>query len=78
MKIFKTEQLALQSLVEKEMYYLNGFCPYTEYGKVVDRLCGNWCALFYYDKGNENTSPYVILGCKAGEKYLYVEKLVED
>ena len=72
MKIYRSENTATASLGNKEQLFLNGLCPYS------NRLCGNWCALFYFDKGSENTSPYVILGCKAGEKYLYIEKLVEE
>ena len=80
MKVYRNEKTAMDSFDDKETFFLNGTCPYSErYG---GRLCGNWCALFYFDRGMENsstnTSPFVILGCKAGEKYLYVETLVED
>ena len=74
MKIFKNYNTAVESTRTKETLFLNGTCPYSN----PLTLCGNWCALFYFDKGGENTSPYVILGCKAGEKYLYIEKLVEE
>jgi hypothetical protein len=74
MKVFKKLSSAIQSMDSKQPFYLNSICPYT----TGDDLCGNWCALFYLDFGGENTTPYIILGCKAGEKYLYVEKIVED
>ena len=74
MKIFKNYDAAVESANSKEAFFLNGGCPHSS-EKV---LCGSWCALFYFDKGGENTSPYVILGCKAGEKYLYIEELVEE
>ena len=74
MKVFKDYNTAVSSANEKESFFLNGGCPYSK----PLTLCGSWCALFYFDKGGENTSPYVILGCKAGEKYLYIEDLVEE
>lgn len=73
MKVFRNIETAITSLVEKPSLYLNSKCPYAS----NNPLCGNWCALFYLDKGESNTTPFVILGCKAGEKYLYVEELVE-
>lgn len=77
MKVFKNFLTALKSEEKKSSYYLNSKCPYNS-----KRLCGNWCALFYFspevnDK-YKKTSAYVILGCKAGEKLLYVEELVEE
>ena len=82
MKIFKTKEAAFKSYNEKEVVYLNGLCPYldsTSIKDISDRLCGSWCSLFYFDKGgNLSTSPLVILGCKAGEKYLFIEKLMEE
>jgi hypothetical protein len=73
MKVFTSYGVALESTKDKESFFLNGRCPHSS----TEILCGSWCALFYFDKGCENTSPYVILGCKAGEKYLYIEELVE-
>ena len=77
MKVFTNEDVARASYDTKEHFFLNGMCPYSG---SEGRLCGNWCALFYFDQGSEgsNTNPFVILGCKAGEKYLYVERLVEE
>lgn len=68
MKIFKTMQEAVESMEQKDKIFLNSECPYDSLG----RVCGNWCAVFYYYEGDERTSPMVILGCKAGEKNLYV------
>jgi hypothetical protein len=73
MKVFKNLETAIASMNTKSALYLNSECPYSP----NNSLCGNWCALFYLDKGESNTTPFVILGCKAGEKYLYVEELVE-
>ena len=78
MKVFKNEETAEKSSTNKEDFYLNSVCPYQQ-----ERiLCGNWCALFYFAEKEEteekNTSPYVILGCKAGEKLLYVEEVIGD
>jgi len=69
MKIFKEQSEANKSLVEKDELYLNSICPYS---KNYD-LCGNWCALFYLDT---SSTPFVILGCKAGEKRLYVTDII--
>ena len=74
MKVFRNLETAVTSMIAKPDLYLNSKCPYS----YNNPLCGNWCALFYLDKGESNTTPFVILGCKAGEKYLYVEELVED
>jgi hypothetical protein len=69
MKLFKNESEARHSLNEKEMVYTNGLCPYSNVG----RLCGSWCALFYFDEGDGKRTPYIILGCKTGtDKKLYV------
>ena len=78
MKVFKKVKTAEKSEIKKESFYLNSMCPYQpEY-----TLCGSWCALFYFHKAenteDKNTSAHVILGCKAGEKLLYVSELVED
>lgn len=78
MKVFKKLSTAARSLGDKESFYLNSYCPYDE----NQTLCGSWCALFYLEKGRktleENTSSHVILGCKAGEKWLCVEEIVEE
>ena len=74
MKVFKNLETATASMIAKHALYLNSRCTYSSNNPF---LCGNWCALFYLDKGESNTTPFVILGCKAGEKYLYVEELVE-
>lgn len=73
MKVFRSLEGAVASFNNKETYYLNGKCPYSE-----GMLCGNWCSLFYLSKESENLSAHVILGCKAGEKLLYVEEIVEE
>lgn len=73
MKVFMDHAVALKSFHQKDTFYLNGKCPYIP---EVDALCGNWCALFYLSKATENLSAHVILGCKAGEKLLYVEDIV--
>ncbi|MBV5347131.1 hypothetical protein JZU46_02795 [bacterium] len=74
MKVFKSMGKAKLSSARKENFYLNGECPYNGDKK----LCGNWCALFYLSKATANLSAHVILGCKAGEKQLFVEEIVED
>ena len=74
MKVFKDYNTAASSANEKESFFLNGGCPYSK----PLTLCGSWCALFYLSKATENTSAHVILGCKAGEKLLFVEEIVED
>lgn len=73
MKVFKSFGLAKVSLNEKDSFFLNGECPYDSDNK----LCGSWCALFHLNKADGNTSTYVIMGCKAGEKRLFVEEIVE-
>jgi hypothetical protein len=73
MKVFKYHSTAALSAENKDSFFLNGKCPYNK-----DTLCGSWCALFYLSKATENTSAHVILGCKAGEKLLFVEEIVED
>jgi len=74
MKVFTTELAALTSMEKKATYFLNSKCPYNN----ENLLCGNWCALFYLDRGSENQSACVILGCKAGEKLLFVESIEGD
>ena len=78
MQVFKEMMSAIKSKENKEQFYLNSFCPY----KKEDILCGSWCALFYFQRAINNqykkTSAHVILGCKAGEKLLFVNKLVEE
>jgi len=69
MKVFKSESKAIKSYEKKDKLFLNSICPYANYKK----LCGNWCALFYLDT---KATPFVILGCKAGEKRLYVTEIV--
>lgn len=77
MKVFKNPRTAAGSEQDKEHFYLNSYCPYQ-----IERLCGSRCALFYFYKGENSqykkTSPHVILGCKAGEKLLFVNELVEE
>ena len=78
--------MAHKSYEEKDHTFLNAECPYVigvaQEGKVASRMCGSWCALFYFDTGKKDetgkvcTTPHVILGCKAGEKLLYVEEVV--
>ena len=68
MKLFKGENEARGSLNKKEIVYINSLCPYNNTG----RLCGSWCALFYYDKGDNKRTTYVILGCKGTDKKLYI------
>lgn len=74
MKVFLNYTNAIESNKDKKKYFLNSTCPYNPDTKV----CGNWCALFYLDEGGESTTPYVILGCKAGEKKLYVEEIIGE
>ena len=74
MKVFTDYSKALESYSKKPSMVLNGKCPYAK----DDKFCGNWCALFYFNKANGNTSAHVILGCKAGEKILYVEEVVGE
>ena len=70
MKIFNTYDKAMTSFANKEVKYLNSLCPY----KNENKVCGNWCALFYYNNDkNDNTTPYVILGCKKTNMKLYIE-----
>lgn len=77
MKVFTDPVKAAASAKNKTRYYLNSKCPYSPEG----RLCGSRCALFYLQPAvkseNQNTSAHVILGCKAGEKHLYVSEFVE-
>ena len=73
MKVFKNYDTAETSANMKDTFFLNGKCPQRK-----NKLCGSWCALFYLSKATENLSAYAILGCKAGEKLLYVEEIVED
>jgi len=68
MKIFHSIDDAITSFDNKEKIFMNSFCPFNK----ERRLCGNWCALFYYYKGNDKESPYVILGCKGTDKHLYL------
>jgi hypothetical protein len=69
MQIFKSESEARKSLHEKEKVYINSLCPFDCNG----RVCGSWCALFYYDKGTETRTGYIILGCKGTDKKLYTD-----
>ncbi len=73
MKVFKDELKAKESLDKKERLFLNGICPYAGNNK----LCGSWCSLFHMEQADERTTPFVILGCKAGEKRLYVGEIIE-
>ena len=77
MKVFSNAEKAVESMRGKKKYYLNSICPYDS-----GRLCGSRCALFYIAPAvsteEQNTSAYVILGCKAGEKNLHVSEFVED
>jgi len=72
MKIFKIESEARDSLDKKEKRYINSVCPYSASG----RLCGSYCALFYFYKGSDKTSSYVTLGCKGIDKQLFVQKII--
>jgi len=78
MKVYTDSIKANKAMKEKTKYYLNGACPYSAEG----RMCGSWCALFYLSQAmeieNKNVSAMVILGCKSGEKNLYVSEFVED
>ena len=69
MKVFRNENEARDSYKKKNELFLNSVCPYADY----EKLCGNWCALFYLDT---SATPFVILGCKAGEKRLYVTDII--
>ena len=70
MKIFNSYNKALASFSNKDVLYINSYCPYKDDLK----LCGNWCALFYFnDENKDNTTPYAILGCKATDMRLYVD-----
>jgi hypothetical protein len=68
MRLFKNESEARESLSTKDIIYTNGLCPYSDAG----RLCGSWCALFYFDKADDKRSSYIILGCKGTDKKLHV------
>ncbi len=76
MKVFTNMADALKSVDEKRQLTLNSFCPYN-----TERLCGNWCSLFYFspgeNSGTRNISPYVILGCKVDQKMLYVDSFID-
>ena len=67
MKVFTTEQKAKDSISYKKKYYLNSYCPQNK-----EKLCGNWCALFKYNKSTNNISDYVVLNCKSSVR-LYVD-----
>ncbi len=69
MKIFNSQKEALFSNELKKDIYLNSFCPY----KNDLTLCGNWCALFFYEENKNQSTPYVILGCKSTDKMLYID-----
>jgi len=75
MKVFRNEEEAEKSAGKKESYFLNGYCPHTSKGK---KLCGNWCAKFYLNPAEKNTTAYVIMGCKVGEKLLFVEEIIGE
>ena len=72
MKIFTKEDEACKSLKGKRQYFLNSICPFS----LHQRICGNWCSLFYLEN-EENHTPYVILGCKNDLRRLYIEKIIE-
>lgn len=74
MKVYAGEELAKESIVKKTNYFLNGACPHSPLG----HLCGSWCALFYLCKKEENTSAFVILGCKTGQTRLYIEEIIGE
>ena len=71
MKVFTNEEEAFKSLKGKQQYFLNSICPFSLHQK----LCGNWCGLFYLEKVEGHT-PYVILGCKNDNRRLYIEKII--
>ena len=75
MKVFRSEADAEASAKMKEHFFLNGYCPHTKKGK---KLCGNWCAKFYLNPAGKNTSAHVIMGCKVGEKLLFVEEIIGE
>jgi len=67
MKVFNDSDKALYSMSNKDKVFLNSWCPFNS-----DKLCGNWCALFYISPDSDQ-SRHVILGCKGTDKRLYVE-----
>jgi hypothetical protein len=69
MKVFTKEEDAKISYNTKQKYWLNSLCA-----SDPNKLCGNWCALFYISDDNSG-SRYVILGCKGTDKRLYIEKI---
>ena len=75
MKVFTDLYAANKSYETKKSYWLNSKCPRVNNGT---KFCGNWCALFHIEENTDHTSANVILGCKAGEKMLYIENIVGD
>lgn len=75
MRVFKNLEDAAKSYETKNTLYLNSVCPYQK-----NKLCGNWCALFYFSpaekRDGRNLSAYVILGCKVDQKMLYVNEVI--
>ena len=72
MKIFTNEKTACDSMENKQHFYLNSVCPFS----LHQRICGNWCSLFYLDN-TEGHTPYVILGCKNDLRRLYIEEIID-
>jgi hypothetical protein len=67
MKIFNSEQTAIDNMGIKETVYINSLCPYT------NKICGSWCALFYKEESDGLTS-YIILGCSNSQPRIYINK----
>ena len=74
MRLFSSSERAKTSALEKKTLWMNSECPFIS---GADRLCGSWCAMFYVGQNGENSTPYVILGCKGTDKQLYVDEVIE-
>jgi hypothetical protein len=73
MRIFTTNKRALESVSNKKQLWMNSLCPFKE-----NKLCGNWCAMFFMGKSTAESTPYVILGCKGSDKMLYIDDIIYE
>jgi hypothetical protein len=74
MRLFKDRERAEESYDRKQSLWMNSVCPFND-----EKLCGSWCALFYYEKreSNEIGVSYIMLGCKSTDKQLFIDGIVE-
>lgn len=72
MRLFSSEQKALDSSENKKTLWMNSECPFKN-----GKLCGSWCGLFFVGQISDDSRPYVILGCKGTDKRLYADEIIE-